>query len=242
MVAPLRCSVKDALSASRAGLVKFTRMRRPSEACRKAVRAPDRDAPGGADHGLALASCRVTAVTAVTAAAAEATVDNSVGPAHHLHFDYGRALGDDDLGVFLQAAPPRTRIKAMAPWHQARRYAESRTFSRSVADCRRQIRRLQSPRPPDACHCQSAEPDARHPVKLKIWLRHSFALDAMQRLHSVLSSPADSPVGTHLRDICSSPQAEDDEIAGFSRRGGRSRLEAAHPARLANQRDDEPPD
>ena len=79
-------------------------MRRPSAACRKAVRAPDRDAPGGADHGLALASCRVTAVTAA-ATAAEATVDNSVGPAHHLHFDYERALGDDDLGVFLQAAP-----------------------------------------------------------------------------------------------------------------------------------------
>jgi len=221
MVAPFRCSVKNALSASRAGLVKFAQMRRPSAACRKAVRAPDRDAPGGADHGLALASCRVTAVTAAAAATvAEATVDNWVGPAHHLHFDYGRALGDDDLGVFLQAAPPRTRIKAMAPWHQARRYAESRTFSRSVADCRRQIRRLQSPRPPDACHCQSAEPDARHPVKLKIWLEHSFSKDVTQRLCSVLSSPADSPVGTRLRDICSFPQAEDDEIAGFSRRGG----------------------
>ena len=143
MVAPSQCSVKDSLSASTTSPVKFARMRRPSAAYRKAVLAPDRDAPGGADHGLALASCRVTAVTAAaTAKVAEATVDKSVGPAHHFRFDYGGALGDHDLGVFsqpaqLQAALSRTRTKAAAPWHRACLYAESCTLSRSVADCRR---------------------------------------------------------------------------------------------------------
>ena len=143
MVAPSQCSVKDSLSASTTSPVKFARTRQPTAACRKAVLAPDRDAPGGADHGLALASFRVTAVTAAaTAKVAEATVDNSVGPAHHFHFDHGGASGDPDLGVFLQpaqlqAALPRTRTKAATPWHRACRYAESCTLSRSVADCRR---------------------------------------------------------------------------------------------------------
>ena len=67
-------------------------------ACRKAVLAPDRDAPGGADHALALAWCRVTAAKAkAKAKVAEATVDDSVDPERRRHCDHQRPSGEEPV-------------------------------------------------------------------------------------------------------------------------------------------------
>ena len=121
---------------------------------RRAVLAPDRDAPGGADRALALASSRVTAAKAKVA---EATVmaDDSVGPERCLHGDPGGHRVTIILGRHFAISATgssalRTPVKAVAPRRQACRRAEPRALSRCAADCRRQIRRLQSPRPTDA--------------------------------------------------------------------------------------------
>ena len=73
-------------------------MLQASAAYRKAVLAPVRDAPEAADHGLAPASCLVTAAQ-VKAAQAE----DSVCAASQVHFDYGGESSCHELRVLLQS-------------------------------------------------------------------------------------------------------------------------------------------
>ena len=78
-------------------------MYQPSAAYRKAVLAPVRDAPEAADHGLAPASCLVTAVQVTAPQVKAAQAEDSVCAASQVHFDYGGESSNHELRVLLQS-------------------------------------------------------------------------------------------------------------------------------------------